>query len=106
MCRRHRWETHIYLELGEYKRMLNMNTVYKYHSASRANRAMLKAETGAMMLKTRFDWPKSLVIQTTAPQILIVLCVFPCYSLVRIKTELVRTRWYCFVFVLLGARAG
>ena len=45
------------------------------------------------MLKTRFDLSKSLVIQTTASQILIVLSVFSHYGLVRIKTELVHTRW-------------
>lgn len=44
---------------------------------------MLKAETGATMLKTRFDLSKSLVIQTTASQILIVLSVFSHYGLVK-----------------------
>lgn len=46
-------------------------TLEKYHSESKAIRDVLKAETGALMLKTRFDLPKSRARETTASQILI-----------------------------------
>ena len=49
---------------------------------------MLKAVTGAMMLKTRFDLPESLVIQTTTSLTLTVLGGFCHYGLQKIKTEL------------------
>ena len=57
----------------------------------------MKAVAGAMMLKTRFDLPKSLDIQTTTPQILTTLWVSCHYGLQNSKTEQVHTIWYCCV---------